>query len=78
MSGWEFWLLAVIGAVLTGVGKGGIPIVGALVVPVLSLVINPVVAAGLMLPVYVVWTGSGFTPIARDSMPGCRRLPASV
>lgn len=59
MSGWEFWVVAVIGAFLTGVGKGGIPIVGALVVPVLSLVINPVVAAGLMLPVYVVsdWFG---------------------
>jgi uncharacterized membrane protein YfcA len=59
MSGWEFWVVAVIGAVLTGVGKGGIPIVGALVVPVMSLAISPVVAAGLMLPVYVVsdWFG---------------------
>ncbi len=59
MSGWEFWVVAVIGAVLTGVGKGGIPIVGALVVPVMSLVISPVAAAGLMLPVYVVsdWFG---------------------
>lgn len=59
MSGWEFWVVAVIGAILTGVGKGGVPIVGALVVPVMALVINPVVAAGLMLPVYVVsdWFG---------------------
>lgn len=59
MSGWEFWVFAVIAAVLTGIGKGGVPIVGALTVPVLSLVISPVVAAGLMLPVYVVsdWFG---------------------
>ncbi len=59
MSGWEFWIVALIGAVLTGVGKGGIPIVGALVVPVMSLAISPVAAAGLMLPVYVVsdWFG---------------------
>lgn len=59
MHGWEFWVVAVIGAFLTGVGKGGIPIVGALVVPVMSLTISPVVAAGLMLPVYVVsdWFG---------------------
>ncbi len=59
MNGWEFWVVAVIAAVLTGVGKGGIPIVGALVVPLLSLAISPVVAAGLMLPVYVVsdWFG---------------------
>jgi len=59
MSGWEFWVFAVIAAVLTGIGKGGVPIVGALTVPVLSLVISPVVAAGLMLPVYVIsdWFG---------------------
>lgn len=59
MSGWEFWAVAVIAAAMTGMGKGGLPIVGALVVPLLSLVISPVVAAGLMLPVYVVsdWFG---------------------
>ena len=59
MTGWEFWVVAVIAAILTGIGKGGIPMVGALVVPVLSLVISPVTAAGLMLPVYVVsdWFG---------------------
>ena len=38
MSGWEFWVVAVIAAVLTGVGKGGLPMVGTLTVPVLSLV----------------------------------------
>ena len=54
MSGWEFWVVAVIAAVFTGIGKGGVPIVGTLVVPVLSLVISPVAAAGLMLPVYVI------------------------
>lgn len=59
MGGWEFWVVAVAAAVMTGMGKGGLPIVGALVVPLLSLVISPVVAAGLMLPVYVVsdWFG---------------------
>ncbi len=53
MSGLEFWGVALIAAVMTGMGKGGLPVVGALVVPLLSLVIHPVVAAGLMLPVYV-------------------------
>ncbi len=59
MGGWEFWAVATVAAVMTGMGKGGLPIVGALVVPLLSLVISPVVAAGLMLPVYVVsdWFG---------------------
>ena len=59
MQGWEFWTVAVIAAFLTGVSKGGLPLVGALVVPVMSLAISPVAAAGLMLPVYVVsdWFG---------------------
>ena len=59
MSGWEFWVIAVFAAMLTGIGKGGVPIVGALTVPVLSLVISPVAAAGLMLPVFVIsdWFG---------------------
>lgn len=59
MSGWEFWVVAVITAIFTGMGKGGLPMVGSLTVPVLSLVISPVVAAGLMLPVYVIsdWFG---------------------
>lgn len=59
MNGWEFWVVAVIASVLTGISKGGVPIVGSLTVPILSLVISPVAAAGLLLPVYVVsdWFG---------------------
>ena len=59
MSGWEFWIVAAIAAILTGIGKGGVPIVGALTVPLLSLVMSPIAAAGLMLPVYVIsdWFG---------------------
>lgn len=48
-----FWVAAVAAAVLVGMGKGGLPVVGMLGVPVLSLVISPVTAAGLLLPVYV-------------------------
>lgn len=54
MDGGYFWVAAVIAAVFVGMGKGGMPVVGMLSVPVLSLVISPVAAAGLMLPVYVV------------------------
>ncbi len=53
MDGAFFWGLALIAAVLVGMGKGGLPIVGMLGVPVLSLAISPVTAAGLLLPVYV-------------------------
>ena len=49
-----FWVAAVIAAALVGMGKGGVPIVGMLAVPVMALVMNPVVAAGMLLPVYVV------------------------
>ncbi|TGD43504.1 sulfite exporter TauE/SafE family protein [Pseudotabrizicola sediminis] len=53
MEGWAFWVAAVTASMLVGMGKGGLPAVGMLGVPVLALVINPVTAAGLLLPVYV-------------------------
>ena len=53
-QGFGFWALAVLAAVMVGMGKGGLPVVGMLGVPVLSLVISPLTAAGLLLPVYVV------------------------
>lgn len=53
MDGIIFWTCAVLAASLVGMGKGGMPVVGMLGVPVLSLVIPPVTAAGLLLPVYV-------------------------
>lgn len=54
MDGIGFWAAAVAAAVCVGMGKGGLPMVGMLGVPVLSLVISPVTAAGLLLPIYVV------------------------
>ena len=54
MEGLAFWVAAVIASLLVGMSKGGLPIVGILSVPVLALVISPVSAAGLLLPVYVV------------------------
>lgn len=53
MEGAVFWVCAVAAAMLVGMGKGGMPVVGMLGVPVLSLAISPVTAAGLLLPVYV-------------------------
>lgn len=49
-----FWLLAGIAALLVGAGKGGVPVVAMLSVPVMSLAMPPVMAAGLLLPIYVV------------------------
>ena len=53
MDGVFFWAMAGLAAALVGAGKGGIPVVGMLGVPVLSLAISPITAAGLLLPVYV-------------------------
>ncbi len=51
---WLFWLLASLATLLVGASKGGVPGIGILAVPVLSQVISPVVAAGLLLPIYIV------------------------
>jgi uncharacterized membrane protein YfcA len=53
MDGAFFWTVAVLAAVIVGMGKGGLPLVGMLGVPILSFAISPVAAAGLLLPVYV-------------------------
>lgn len=53
MDSWFFWAMALAAAMLVGMGKGGMPVVGMLGVPVLAQVISPVTAAGLLLPVYV-------------------------
>lgn len=53
MEGPVFWAAALAASVLVGMSKGGLPMVGMLAVPVLSLTISPVTAAGLLLPVYV-------------------------
>ncbi len=52
--GWEFWAAGIFGAILTGLGKGGMPAVGALTVPLMSLAMPVPMAVGLMLPVYIV------------------------
>ena len=49
-----FFLIAGAAAFLVGASKGGLPMVGALGVPLLALVMPPVAAAALLLPVYIV------------------------
>jgi uncharacterized membrane protein YfcA len=48
-----FMILAITSAFLVGLSKGGLPAVGSLAVPVLALVISPVVAAGMLLPIFL-------------------------
>ena len=48
-----FWALALLASFLVGASKGGLPLVGILAVPVLSLVMPAGQAAGLTLPIYI-------------------------
>ncbi|MFY8178221.1 MAG: TSUP family transporter, partial [Limnohabitans sp.] len=50
----SYLLLASLAAFLVGLSKGGLSSVGMLAVPLLSLVMSPVKAAVLLLPVFVV------------------------
>ena len=49
-----FFAIAAASAFLVGASKGGLPMVGVLGVPLLALVMPPVAAAALLLPVYIV------------------------
>ena len=49
-----FFVIAGLSAFLVGASKGGLPMVGAIGVPLLTLVMPPVAAAALLLPVYIV------------------------
>lgn len=60
MDGTAFWSVAVIAAVCVGLAKGGVPVISALAVPILSLYMSPIAAAGLLLPVYIVSDFFGF------------------
>ncbi|WP_265500666.1 sulfite exporter TauE/SafE family protein [Paracoccus beibuensis] len=60
------WALAVIAAVAVGLAKGGLSMVGIISVPLMSLVMSPVQAAGLLLPVYVISDVGGLIAFRRD------------
>lgn len=62
----EGWLLAILASMAIGLAKGGLAMVAILAVPILSLVMSPVQAAGLMLPVYIVSDIGGLLAFRRD------------
>ncbi|SHH45099.1 sulfite exporter TauE/SafE family protein [Cognatishimia maritima] len=49
-----FWLVAALAAFLMGLSKGGVPMIALLSVPLMSLYMEPAIAAGLLLPIYIV------------------------
>lgn len=56
---WTFLPLAMAGAFCVGLSKGGLPAVGMLAVPLLAFRIDPLTAAALLLPIYLIsdWVG---------------------
>ncbi len=50
----SFWIAAGFASLLVGMSKGGLPMVALLAVPLLSFFIAPTLAAGLILPVYII------------------------
>jgi uncharacterized membrane protein YfcA len=58
-SGIAFIVIAGLAALLVGLSKGGLSMAGALSTPLLAMVMSPVKAAALLLPIYVVsdWFG---------------------
>lgn len=54
-----YFFLTVLAAFLVGLSKGGLPSISMLAVPLLSLVMSPVKAAALLLPIFVIsdWLG---------------------
>lgn len=47
-------VLAVIAAFMVGLSKGGMSLLGVMAVPIMALVISPVAAAAMLLPIFVV------------------------
>ncbi len=49
-----FWATAAFAVIVTGISKGGFGGLGLLAVPLMSLTISPIQAAGIMLPILIV------------------------
>jgi uncharacterized membrane protein YfcA len=61
-----FLICAVAAAIFIGLSKGGVPMIGMLGVPMLALVISPLRAAALLLPIYVVTDMFGLLAYRRN------------
>lgn len=63
---WLGWMLAVIAAFSVGLAKGGLSMVGTISVPLMALVMSPVQAAGILLPVYIISDIGGLLAFRRN------------
>jgi uncharacterized protein len=61
-----FYAVALFAALLIGLSKGGLSMVGSLATPILALVISPVKAAAILLPILVISDLFGLWSYRRD------------
>ncbi len=61
-----FYAVACIASFVVGASKGGLPMVGVLSVPLLAQVMDPIAAAALLLPVYIISDWVGLWAYRRD------------
>ncbi|WP_353238021.1 sulfite exporter TauE/SafE family protein [Limnohabitans sp.] len=54
MDDWHYLIWAGMAATMVGLSKGGLPTVGMLSVPILSLFMSPVKAVVMLLPIYII------------------------
>jgi hypothetical protein len=75
---WSFWLVAIVGVLITGISKSGFAGgVGVIAVPLLALQVGPLRAAAIMLPLLIVmdffsvkaWWGKQRSALLRILMP---------
>jgi uncharacterized membrane protein YfcA len=73
-------ILTCAAAFFVGLSKGGLPAIGSLAVPVLSLQLSPVTAAALLLPIYVLTDMVGVWLYRREYSPRNLKIliPASL
>jgi uncharacterized membrane protein YfcA len=62
----QFLVVAGLASFIVGLSKGGLPMIGILSVPLMALVISPIAAAGLLLPIYVISDMFGLWFYRRD------------
>ena len=61
-----FYAVALLAALLIGLSKGGLSMVGSLATPILALVISPVTAAAVLLPILVISDAFGLWSYRRE------------
>ena len=77
---WPFYLAAIPAVILVGLSKGGFSGLSALSMPLLSLVVSPVRAAAIMLPILIVQDWVSVWAFRRDFEPRNLKIliPASL